>query len=101
MEKVIKYFDTRFNELQSQIKRKPEKKKRKIEVEEKFNKRGHKIQFDFNANLVDDIEEIIDKIDDDDNEISAGLLNVISKIKRTNKMIKIADSSEEGWAVVE
>ena len=102
MEKVFKYLDTRFNDLQNQISQKePEKKKRKIETDETFNKRGHKIQTFFNNGIIEDIEEIIDEIGDADNQMSSALQNIVTKIKKRNKLIKIADSSEQGWAVVD
>ena len=47
-----------------------------------------------------DLREIFDNISDEQDPASASLKAVISKLKKRKKLIKIADSTEGGWAVV-
>ena len=99
---VFSYFDSRFQEIQSQIRKnkdkEPAEKKRKIQVET-FKQKGHSLQHEFNTDIMEDLQDIIDNIDEQD-PISTSLKVVISKLKKRNKLIKIADSTEGGWAVV-
>ena len=46
------------------------------------------------------LQDIIANISDEQNPVSTSLKAVISKLKKRNKLIKIADSTEGGWAVV-
>ena len=49
---------------------------------------------------MEDLQDIIDNISDKQVSFSMPLKIVISKLKKINKLIKIADSTEGGWAVV-
>ena len=49
---------------------------------------------------MEDLQDIIDNISDEQDPVSTSLKAVISKLKKRNKLIKIADSTEGGWAVV-
>ena len=49
---------------------------------------------------MEDLQDIIDSISDEQDPVSTSLKAVISKLKKRNKLIKIADSTERGWAVV-
>ena len=46
------------------------------------------------------LQDIIANISDEQDPVSTSLKAVISKLKKRNKLIKIADSTEGGWAVV-
>ena len=98
---VFSYFDTRFQEIQNQIRKndskEPDKKKRKIQVKT-FKQKGHRLQHEFNTEIMEDLLDIIDNISDERHPVSTSLKAVISKLKKRNKLIKIADSTEEGWA---
>ena len=54
------------------------------------------LQHEFNT----DLQDIINNISDEQDPVSTSLKAVISKLKRRIKLIKIADSTEGGWAVV-
>ena len=47
-----------------------------------------------------DLQEIFDNISDEQDPASVSLKAVISKLEKRKKLIKIADSTEGGWAVV-
>ena len=49
---------------------------------------------------MEDLQDIIDNISDKQGPVSTSLKAVISKLKKRNKLIKIVDSTEGGWAVV-
>ena len=49
---------------------------------------------------MENLQDIIDNVSDEQGPISTLLKVVISKLKKINKSIKIADSTEGGWAVV-
>ena len=46
-----------------------------------------------------DLQDIIN-ISDEQDPVSTSLKAIISKLKKINKLIKIADSTEGGWEVV-
>ena len=100
---VFSYFDSRFKEIQNQIRKnkdnEPAGKKRKIQVET-FKQKGHRLQHEFNKDIMEDLQDIIDNISDEQDPVSTSLKAVISKLKKRDKLIKIADSTEGGWVVV-
>ena len=49
---------------------------------------------------MEDLKDIIDSISDELDPVSMSLKAVISKLKKRNKLIKIADFTEVGWTVV-
>ena len=49
---------------------------------------------------MEDLQDIIDNISDEQDPVSTSLKAVISKLNKRDKLIKIADSTEGGWAVV-
>ena len=100
---VFSYFDSRFQKIQNQIRKnkdnEPAGKKRKIQVET-FKQKGHRLQHEFNTDIMEDLRDIMYNISDKQDPVSTSLKIGISKLKKRNKLIKIADSTEEGWAVV-
>ena len=100
---VFSYFDSRFQEIQNQIRKnkdnEPAGKKRKIQAET-FKQKGHRLQHEFNKDIMEDLQDIIDNISDEQDPVPTSLKAVISKLKKRNKLIKIADSTEGGWAIV-
>ena len=100
---VFSYFNSRFQEIQSQFReykdKEPADKKRKIQVET-LKQKGQRLQHKFNTDIMEDLQDFIDNISDKQDPISTSLKAVISKLKKKNKLIKMADSTEGGWAVV-
>ena len=58
------------------------------------------MQHEYNTDIMENPEDIIDNISDEQDPVSTSLKTVISKLKKRNKLIKTADSTEGGWAVV-
>ena len=100
---VFSYFDSKFQEIENQIRKnnynEPAGKRRKIQVET-FKQKGYRLQHEFNKDVMEDLQDIIDNISDEQDPVSTSLKAVISKLKKRNKLIKIADSTKQGWAVV-
>ena len=98
---VFSYFDSKFQEIQSQIRKnkdkEPAEKKRKIQVET-FKQKGHRLQHEFNTDITENLQD--NNISDEQDWTSTTLKAVISKLKKRNKLIKIVDSTEGGWAVL-
>ena len=92
---VFSYFDSRFQKIQNQIRKnkdnEPAGKKRKIQAEI-FKQKGHRLQHEFNKDIMEDLQDIIDNISDEQDPVSTSLKAVISKLKKRNKLIKIVDS---------
>ena len=77
----------------------PAEKKQKIQVET-FKQKSHRLQHEFNTDIMGDLQEIFDNISDEQDPASASLKAAISKLKKRKKIIKIADWTEGGRAVV-
>ena len=96
------YFDSRFQEIQNQNRKikdkEPAEKNRKVEVGT-FKQIGHRLQREFNIEIMEDLQDIIDNISDEQDPVSTSLKAVISKLKKRKRLIKTADSAEGGWAV--
>ena len=64
---VFSYFDSRFQEIQNQIRKNkgkgPAEKKRKIQAET-FKQKGHRLLHEFNTGIMEDPQDIIDTISD-------------------------------------
>lgn len=63
-----------------------------------WKKEGTKIQFNFNEKIEDDIKQALWGMEHDRAPYASEVLNeALEKIKQRNKLIKLADSSENGW----
>lgn len=81
--------------VQSQV------KKLKVEQEYKWKYESNRIQFLLNTEIQEDLNQVIWALDNTKIEYARDTVNeVIDKVKKRNKHIKIADSSEAGWETV-
>ena len=87
---VFSYFDTRFQEIQNQIRKnndkEPAEKKRRTQVEI-LKQKWRWLLHEFNTDIMEDLQDIIDNISDKQDPVSTSLKAAISKLKKRNKLI--------------
>ena len=61
----------------------------------------NKIQFEFNQQILQIVENLLSALNNDDTNKAKGLCgDLTAKLKRRNKSIKMADRSVVGWALL-
>jgi hypothetical protein len=66
----------------------------------KLNCEGNQIQFTFNSEIIVDLQKLKKHISADDFASTNLISGLILKVKRRNKLIRIADKSPAGWYTV-
>ena len=65
-----------------------------------FRSKGHRLQFEFNANLQDKLEKGVALYEEDKRGPALDKFKeAIAEVKKRNKLIRFADKSDAGWLV--
>ena len=101
VELMMNYFDKRFEGIEKKLQQ-PSNKNTKTEDTFKFKHKGNRMKFKFNQQILQIVVENLSSALNNDNTSEANDLcdDLISKLKRRNKLIKFADRSVLGWDTV-
>ena len=67
-----------------------------------FRSKGHRLQFEFNANLQDKLEKGVALYEEDKwDPALVKIKEAIAEVKKRNKLIRLADKSDAGWQAVD
>ena len=100
---MFDYFDKKIETMQTQIDKnmKPPAKKYKPDGHD-IKGKGNKDQFDFNTEISFAIQECQQQISRGNIEdLSANLTSIATKLRKRNKLIKLADRLPAEWSIVQ
>ena len=96
----MNYFDKRFEGIEKKLQQ-SSNKNAKIENTFKFKHKGNRMQFEFNQQILQIVENLSSELNDDDSSEANDLCDgLAAKPKRRNKLIKIVDRSVLGCDTV-
>ena len=96
---MMNYFDKRFEGIEKKLQQ--PNKKAKTEDTFKFKQKGNRIQFEFNQQTLKSVQNISSALNNDDASKANDLCDdLTAKLKRRNKLLKIAHRSVLGWDTV-
>ena len=100
---MFDYFDKKFESMQAQIDKNMEPPAKKYKPDgHDIKGKGNKDQFDFNTEISFAIQECQQQISRGNIEdLSANLTSIATKLKKRNKLIKLANRSPAGWSIVQ
>ena len=97
---MMNYFDKRFEGIEKKLQQ-PSHKSAKIENTFKFKHKGNRIQFEFNQQILQIVENLSSALNNDDTSEANDLCgDLTAKLKRRNKLIRMANRSFLGWDTV-
>ena len=96
----MNYFDKRFEGIEKKLQQ-PSNKNTKMEDIFKFKHKGNRVQFEFNNQILQIVQNLSSALNNDDPSEANDLCDdLTAKLKRQNKLIKMADRSALGWDTV-
>ena len=99
-ELMVNFFDKRFEGIEKNLQQ-PSNQNAKIENTSKIRHKGNRIQFGFNQQILQIVESLSSALNNDDTSESNNLCDdLTAKLKRRNKLIKMADRSVLCWDTV-
>ena len=99
---MFDYFDKKFEGMQAQIDKNMEAAKKYKPDGHNIKGKGNKDQFYFNTEISFAIQECQQQISRGNIEdLPANLTSIATKLKKRNKLIKLANRSPAGWSIVQ
>ena len=99
-ELMMNYFNKQFQGIEKKLQQ-PSNKNAKIEDTFKFKHKGNRIQFEFKQKFLQIVENLSSALKNDDTSDANDLCgDLTAKLKRQNKLIKMADRSVLCWDTV-
>ena len=99
---MFDYFDKKFEGMQAQIDKNMEAAKKYKPDGHDIKGKGNKDQFYFNTEISFAIQECQQQISRGNIEdLPANLTSIATKLKKRNKLIKLANRSPAGWSIVQ
>ena len=98
-ELMMNYFHKRFEGIE----KKPQQPNKQAKMEDtfKFKQKGNRIQFEFNQQILQSVQNLASALNNGDTSEANDLCDdLTAKLKRRNKLIKMADRSVLGWDTV-
>ena len=97
---MMNYFDKRFEGIEKKLQQ-LSNQNAKIEDTFKIKHKGNRIQFGFNQQILQIVENLSSALNNDDTSKANNLCDdLTAKLKRRNKLIKMADRSVLCWDIV-
>ena len=97
---MMNYFNKRFERIEKKLQQ-PSNKNAKTKDTFKFKHKGDRIQFEFNQRILQIIENLSSALNNDDTSEANDLCDELTvKLKRRNKLIKMANRLALGWETV-
>ena len=96
------YFDTSLSKLKQETEKKQQNTSEKVlklqqSAELTFRFKGNKSQFLFNADILENLEEVAPLLEEGDvTKAKSTVLEAVKSLKKRNKLIRIADKSDAG-----
>ena len=97
---MINYFDKCFEEIEEKL-HQPSNKNAKIEYNFKFRHEGNRVPRNLNEQILQIVQNLSSVLNNDDASKANELCDDwTAKLKRINRLIKMADRSVVGWVNV-